>query len=384
MRPSLPAHQSIQRLFVVSKSDVSNFGAWARPAPVSLKMNEVNLSIDRFAFTANNMTYANAGGPPLNYWKFYDHLTRPDLEKRRSPRASKWGCIPVWGVATVKESRNRNVREGDRYYGFFPMADSVTFEPSKASEAAFTVPRYDPDLAAVYNTYVNTATDAFYTGPSNENSMCVYRPLFLTSFMLDDYCKSIGDAVTQVLITSASSKTSFSLAYMLKKRGVPVVGLTSSKNKSFAQNLRLYDKVCAYDEISDIATAKSVVVDVAGSHAVNVELDCHFGESLLRNIGVGLTHNTVTSCGQDELSDHARATREFFFAPKWIKKRMAEDPTIVSEKAANAYENFVAESDNKSWLTYEASEGIGKWGMVYEMFSTDGKNVPPTKAYILS
>ena len=282
-------------------------------------------------------------------------------------------------MGTVSESLNEAVKEGDRFYGFFPMADSVAFSPGHVSRAGnFTVPRADPTLAAVYNRYTNLSADSFYTGAGCEDAMLVYRPLFLTAFMLDDYV-SLHDlfGATQVLLTSASSKTAFALAYMLKLRGVKggvkggvkVVGLTSPGNVEFCENLGLYDSVVAYADVSELSTEPSVVVDMAGSHEVNVSLDKHLSTSLLSNIGVGLTHNTVLTGDAKDLSENARAVREFFFAPSWIKKRVAEDPTIVSEGVATAYASFVAHSDAKRFLTYEQAAGVPEWGKVYAMFA---------------
>ena len=54
---------------------------------------------------------------------------------------------------TLRELRFLN----NKLYGFYPMASSVKFNPSKADVPSFTVTRDDPELAPVYNTYLNTA-----------------------------------------------------------------------------------------------------------------------------------------------------------------------------------------------------------------------------------
>jgi len=189
----------MQRLFTVNKTVLSEFGHWSRPLP-SLTQNRVRLTISKFAFTANNMTYAHAGGPPLNYWHFYDHLTLNPSQRF----TSKQGVIPVWGFAEVTQSRNPAISEGTRFYGYYPMSNTIDFDPTKPSLHGFTSPRYDPALAAVYNTYMNTATDPFYTDPAGESAMMIFRPLFLTSFMLADYIERVTSNVEQVVLTSAS------------------------------------------------------------------------------------------------------------------------------------------------------------------------------------
>ena len=51
---------------------------------------QVLVRIDRFAFTANNVTYGVAGDM-LNYWSFF-------------PAEEGWGRIPVWGFGDVVRS----------------------------------------------------------------------------------------------------------------------------------------------------------------------------------------------------------------------------------------------------------------------------------------
>ena len=373
-----PTMSNVQRCFAVTKKALSRFQfITTRFDPASLGAGEILLDVDKFAFTANNMTYAHAGGPPLNYWHFYDNLC--------GGGENAFGIIPVWGFGTVTHSRNEHVAEGTRHYGYYPMASCVKFNPSKASPPSFTVTREDPALAAVYNSYLNTATDPFYAGSACENSMMVYRPLFLTSFFLDDYCASKFKSVGQVILTSASSKTAFALAHQLKQRGVTVIGLTSARNLGFCESLRLYDSVCDYENISDIQSneTKTVVVDMAGSHDVNLSIDKHFATNIVENVGVGMTHNTVLFGDKSALSEHAQvsqdpltpflaprfgrrshrlsqATRTFFFAPAWIEKRIAEDATIM-ESAAASYIKFTDTSDEKNWLVFNTAmpvEGV--------------------------
>ena len=42
----------------------------SQPAQVEIELGEVLLSIDAFAFTANNVTYAMFGDA-MNYWQFF-------------------------------------------------------------------------------------------------------------------------------------------------------------------------------------------------------------------------------------------------------------------------------------------------------------------------
>ena len=69
--------------------------------------DEVRVAIDKFAVTANNVSYC-LGGEGL-YWSFY-------------PADEQWGVVPVWGVGTVVESNNVDAPVGTRLHGFYPMA----------------------------------------------------------------------------------------------------------------------------------------------------------------------------------------------------------------------------------------------------------------------
>jgi len=71
------------------------------PAQRPLAEGQARLRIDRFALTANNITYA-AFGEAMKYWQFF-----PSGDPA-------WGCIPVWGFAEVLESRAEGVAPGER------------------------------------------------------------------------------------------------------------------------------------------------------------------------------------------------------------------------------------------------------------------------------
>ena len=65
----------------------------------SLAPGQVRFRIERFALTANTVTYATTGDT-LGYWDFFP-TGEPD-----------WGCVPAMGWAEVVESRHADVRIG--------------------------------------------------------------------------------------------------------------------------------------------------------------------------------------------------------------------------------------------------------------------------------
>ena len=96
-----------------------------------------------FALTANNVTYG-AFGEAMHYWDFFP---TGDAET---------GCIPVWGFATVRESLVDGVDVGERFYGYWPMADEVILAAGarRRARASSTVRRIDAELPDVYNRYL--------------------------------------------------------------------------------------------------------------------------------------------------------------------------------------------------------------------------------------
>jgi len=78
----------------------------------SLAPGQVRFRIERFALTANTVTYATTGDT-LGYWDFF-----PTGEPG-------WGSVPAMGWAEVVESRHPGVAAGGRYYGWYPMARYV-------------------------------------------------------------------------------------------------------------------------------------------------------------------------------------------------------------------------------------------------------------------
>ena len=99
--------------------------------------------------------------------------------------------------------------------------------------------------------YALTTADPAYEA-NRENLQVLYRPLFYTSFMLADQLDDNGYFGADVLVlSSASSKTAYGAAFLLRGNGPEVVGLTSAGNVEFTESLGCYDRVVAYDAIPE-------------------------------------------------------------------------------------------------------------------------------------
>src|SRR5664279_2537323 len=271
--------------FAVGRSDLRRT-EWIEQPRVAVVAGQVRMRIDSFALTSNNITYG-AFGSAMHYWDFFP-LADPAL-----------GCIPVWGFATVTESRASGVAEGDRFYGYFPMADDVVLEPASVRADGFTDGAlHRRELAKVYNRYLRCDADPLYDA-AHEGLLALLRPLFTTSFLIEDFLHENGCfGARRVLISSASSKTAYGLAFCLAGRraaggggGPTAVGLTSPGNVAFTRRLGCYDEVVRYDDIASLASGETAVyVDMSGDVGVREAVHRHWLDRLGYSCAVGATH----------------------------------------------------------------------------------------------
>lgn len=293
--------------FLVKKSKLSETLQTSEPRP-ALQSGQVRLRIDLFSLTANNITYASFGDA-MAYWQFY-------------PRDDEWGVIPVWGFAEVTESFCEGVAPGQRFYGYYPMSNEVVLTPARVSGAGFHVsdgPR--GKLAAVYNQYTLCSADPFYAYGS-EALQCLLRPLFITSWLIDDFLADNGFFKSDaVLLSSASSKTAYGAAFCLAQRPraerPQIVGLTSPGNLAFCQSLGCYDQIITYEQVAQLPEHLACTyVDMAGNAALRMTIHSHF-KNLQYSCSVGGTH--VSELGGAKGLPGPKPT--LFFAPAQIAKR---------------------------------------------------------------
>jgi hypothetical protein len=178
-------------------------------------------------------------------------------------------------------------------------------------------------LASVYNQYQRVAADPGYVREA-EDAQMLYRPLFTTSWLIDDFLADRGFfGAQQVVLTSASSKTSLGLAYLLhanRADQVQVTGLTSAANLAFVKGLGCYDRALSYEQIDSLASQPTVIVDMAGNGQVLAAVHNHLDEALRYSCLVGLTHWDAGG-GAREM---AGPTPEMFFAPSHVDRRLKE------------------------------------------------------------
>ncbi|KAF9260319.1 hypothetical protein L218DRAFT_1079376 [Marasmius fiardii PR-910] len=300
------------------------------PKPADVPAYHVLLKMDRFGFSANNITYQAFGEhPSLRYYDFYPAPTVPS----QSISSKTHGVVPVWGFATVLASSHPKVHVGERLYGYFAPTKYLLLpiDPTDVNKYALYVPRpqFPPDRR-LYNQIIRTSTDPLYT-PSTEDLQMIYRPLFWTSYWCEDWLfhgspgEGYHGGCDGILISSASSKTAFCFAYCVRnrrqketeKRGgesrrkgsgdnaLKLIALTSKKNLRFTEHLGLYDEVHDYDSLSSHPSfhgdrerpQRWIYVDVTGNTSLNQQVFDHFAsrssrDKLIVSVSLGATNTT--------------------------------------------------------------------------------------------
>lgn len=310
-----------------------------------LAPGQVRVRVERLALTANNVTYG-AFGESMHYWDFYPS------------REEGWGIVPAWGFGTVVQSLHPGVAVGERLYGYWPMADSAVLQPQRLTERGFSdASPHRAKLHALYNQYVRCNQDPVYTADS-EDLQALLRPLFNTAWLIDDFLADNGMfGARAVLMSSASSKTAWSTAFMLKQReGIETIGFTSAANLAFCQGLGCYSRVLAYEQIDQVdAKLPCVYVDFSGDAPFRAKVHGHFTE-LRYSCAVGAAH--VDALGGGHGLPGPRPT--LFFAPAQAQKRQGEwGGAVLQGKLLASWQALLAHMQSAAtpWLRVQRNEG---------------------------
>jgi len=334
--------------------------------PPSIESGQALLRVDTFGLTANNVTYA-VFGDAMSYWDFF-------------PAEDGWGRVPMWGFAEVERTEAEGVAAGARVYGYLPPSSQLVVEPADPDETGFVdgSPHRAP-LPSSYHRYLDTAADPFYRADTEEMQMLL-RPLFFTSFLIDDQLADDGLLDRgPILVSSASSKTAIGAAFLLARHdGVDLVGLTSARSADFVGGLGIYSRVVAYDSIDALDRGPATFVDIAGDAQVRAAVHGHYGDDLAHSMAVGVTHWEDFGSGAGELPGPAP---KFFFAPDRVVKR-SEDwgRAGLNTRVADTWHPFCEWAGG--WLEVTRGQGFDAVQQAY-LEVLEGR-VPPTRAHVLS
>ena len=355
--------------FIVNRSDLRQtaFVPGRDSADSELSGGQVLLRVDRFAFTANNITYG-AVGDLIGYWNFF-------------PAKEGWGRIPVWGFGDVVRSRHDGLASNERIYGYLPISTHLVVQADHVSANGFidAVP-HRAALPPIYNQYIRVAAEPGYQR-AQEAQLALFRPLFTTSFILDDFlAESAFFGARSVVLSSASSKTALGLAFLCQgRRGqCEVVGLTSRANMPFVSRTGYYDRVIGYDDVQALSREPAAVfVDFAGNATLAGAVHRQLSERLKYSCSVGITHWEQMAPGE-ELPGPPRI---FFFAPDYAKKRMGDwGAAPFAARVREAMQRFL--DSTAGWLRVVEGRGQAAVESVYRAM-LEGK-ADPAEGHILS
>jgi hypothetical protein len=355
--------------FIVARHDLQQCKIIESELPNAAALPDAALLVKvmRFAFTANNITYAVLGDQ-LKYWTLF-------------PAPENFGNIPVWGFGEVIASKHPAVAEGEILFGYFPMATHLVIEAADVTKRGLRdAAAHRQEVAPVYNAYARVSGDPGFAGKQGDYQ-ALLRPLFMLSFLVDDFlAENEFYGARSVMLSSASSKTAFGLAYLLHtlRKPIRVIGLTSAANSDFARSLGCYDEVVTYDQVTSLAPDQPVAfVDMAGNSELRAKLHRHFGEGMKYSGRIGLTHRNL-SHDKPQLPG---AKPAWFFAPDQIRKRAREwGPGAIDTRFGAAWSGFAPMLDR--WLKVIESRGEGPVKQVY--LDTLNGRVAPDQGHILS
>jgi len=339
---------------LVDRGDLRKTALAQTDTDLELADGEALLEVESFALTANNVTYG-AVGDQIGYWKFF-------------PAPEGQGRIPVWGYARVVRSSAADAPEGLRLFGYWPMSSHTVARLEKRPAGYVETSAHRAELPPTYNAYQEAPPAA------DDDWRSLLRPLLMTSFLLDD---QLAEAAPKTLVlSSASSKTAMGLAWLARKRGITVIGLTSPAHIGLLRTLGLYDEVVAYDAIRGLKVeAPAAYVDFAGRGAVTRDVHETLGEALQTSLVVGVTHWDAMG-GPPQTTG---PTPVFFFAPDRIRQRMKDwGPAELGARFQAQLKDFIA---GNTWLTLKHHTGPEALQALYA--EVVGGKVSPDEGHIV-
>jgi len=357
----------------VSRGDLHKW-QWSERALPDLATGQIALKIERFAFTANNITYARLGEPPaqttLSYWRFF-------------PADPGWGVIPVWGIAEVVGSRHDGIRLGERIYGFYPLASHAVLEPRiKSNGYVVDATPHRGELPAIYQDYVLVDRAPRYDHMRKDEYL-VLRPAFSLSFCCAAFLRDEDwFRAKRIVISSASSKAALGLGFLLSRsrpRESQIFGLTAAARVDLLSRTGSFDRVYSYDDVGDLPSdAPTVFVDIAGDAGLVAAVHHRLSENLVYSVRAGFTHGDAVSDPAATLPGPAPI---MFSTPAHMLSRRSQwGIETYWKRFTEAYEAFLAHVS--PWLAIQHASGKAEVARTYCQILA-GRMTPDT-SYVMS
>lgn len=204
-----------------------------------------------------------------------------------------------------------------------------------------------------------------------------------------------------IVISSASSKTAFCLAYRIQKRiarkeipaDVKIIGLTSKGNLKFTQALGLYHDVMVYGDL-DASTfpsgQKGIYVDVSGNDKLNQQMLSDYGTTFVAAINLGMTSLSPstevvsawsTNTSLDAAPKAGPLAMEQFFMVEWLAIRRHQlSIAQITSMQLEAWQDLMR--DCQGWVEIQRVNGGDAVQKLYDGAVKGG--LGPNKGYIWS
>ena len=316
----------------VNKAALTELETHEAPLP-ELADDAIRLRIESFAVTANNVTYAVIGDM-FGYWNFF-------------PADGDFGVVPMWGHAVVESSRHPDIAQGERVYGYIPMATHLDVLPGRVTASGFIdLATHRQPMSPIYNQYSRLNADPEHD-PVKEAERMLFGPLFKTGFLIESMFRREGwFGTTNLLITSASSKTAMGLASVARDLSPHItrIGLTSKGNVAFVAGTGLYDEVMTYDDVNALPQVDSVCVDFAGNSSLLQAIHATLDDRLQYSCLVGATHVDARGANSAGAAGGQMAGPKpvLFFAPDHAVSAIQElGPKGFGEAVASSWKSFL-------------------------------------------
>jgi hypothetical protein len=387
MSHDAPSNPYAQHVLEIRRSSIGESQV-VEEVGVALEPGQVRLRVDRFAVTANNVSYAGAGDL-LGYWDFFP-----------SSDPATWGRVPAIGYAEIVESQHPDLAVGGHYHGWFPMAETVTFTATATPGGFRDDGAHRQSHAPIYRSYTRTDLDPFDPAavgddaPDARDRHALLRVLLLTGLLADEFFADAGGATArgsapffgavQVVVLSASSKTAIAFSQRAAMReGLAVIGVTSADNVDFVRSLGCYDAVVAYTGIDDpqlgVPLVDSLVIDMAGNPGVLAAVHRRLGDRVVYSMMIGKSHHDALTPA--DVGALPGAAPRFFFAPTELD-RLVElwGADEYRRRTAQATHEFIDAS--RAWMSID--ERCGPDGPGSAWASVHAGEVPPSVGVVAS
>ena len=238
---------------------------------------QIALKGEAFGLSSNNVTYALLGDV-LGHWRPF-------------PAEAGWGRVPAWGVARVTGGDPTLAPVGARLVGYLPMATQFLLTGTPTATGLDVTSPERAEMLPMYRRMRRIDSDPTwyedFVGVEVQ-LLPIVPPAALLSWDL------LNLEPSQVVISSASSKTSLALGRMLRTDGTRTIGITGAARAVDVAATGAFDEVVAYDRIRTVRGVKGTVyVDISGDPAITLAAHAHFGPALSHSVAVGGSHRAA-------------------------------------------------------------------------------------------